>query len=288
METNELTFLLKLLGCPDYRSLLSASAFNFRNKAKICRTLRSSGLIDFSVEIARVKILPPGRALLKTAADKLPITDKELKVLEKISKESGKIEPGEIKVPSLKAAELEEILKRLESRGLIEAEIGMKKTKPEVWLTSPGQEYLRDEFTDKGSQPKISGDLLTNYLRFLRKSLPAKSFSPPPDPKANGEKLIAEEILDRDDRFSDEKILQTIRDLDRELKTDNYLPIFYLRQKLEPPLSREYLDKLLYSLQRQDKIQLSTLAEVADYNAEQIKAGIPQDIGGPLFYIIVN
>lgn len=76
--------------------------------------------------------------------------------------------------------------------------------------------------------------------------------------------------------------MQIIRDLDRQLGTDNYLPIFHLRQKFQPPLSREQLDQLLYRLQRNDRIDLSSLQEVSAYTPEQIDAGIPQDIGGPL------
>jgi hypothetical protein len=86
----------------------------------------------------------------------------------------------------------------------------------------------------------------------------------------------------------DEEILQTIQNLDRELSTGNYLPIFHLRQKLEPPLSREDLDEALYHLERNDKIELSALQEVRAYTQEQIDAGIPQDIGGRLFFIIVK
>lgn len=69
MDSNELKFLLKLLGCPDYCSLLSAKAFNsIKNKNKICQNLRDRGWIDYSGEIANIKILPPGRALLKMNA----------------------------------------------------------------------------------------------------------------------------------------------------------------------------------------------------------------------------
>ena len=40
METNELKFLLKLLGCPNYRSSLTASGFkDFKGKDKICQAL---------------------------------------------------------------------------------------------------------------------------------------------------------------------------------------------------------------------------------------------------------
>lgn len=282
METIELKFLLKLLGCPNYRTSLSASGFkDFKGKDKICRDLSDRGLLDYSREIASVKILPPGRALLKMNTEELPITDKELKVLEKIGKFSGKTAPSKITVSSVKAAEREAILESLSERGLIEVEKQLKKAKAEVWLTERGQDYLRAEYTAKGSNPVISLDLLTNYLRFLRKSPhDQRDVHQEPSQKAMAAATTSE--------LSDEKILQTIRHLDGELGTENYLPIFHLRQKLQPSLSREQLDQALYRLQRNDQIELSSLQEAIAYTSEQIDSGIPQDVGGPLFFIAVN
>jgi hypothetical protein len=53
-------------------------------------------------------------------------------------------------------------------------------------------------------------------------------------------------------------------------------------------MSREQLDRALYRLQKDNKIELSTLQEVSAYTPEQIKSGIPQNIGGSLFFIVVN
>ena len=72
---------------------------------------------------------------------------------------------------------------------------------------------------------------------------------------------------------TDQEILQTIQDLDQQLGTENYLPIFYVRQKLQP-LSREQLDQRLYHLQRNDQIELSSLQEATAYTCEQTDAGI--------------
>lgn len=275
MDSNELKFLLKLLGCQNYRSPLAAASFkSFKSKEKICLTLADRDLVDFSREVSAVKILAPGRALLKIDSSQLPISEKELKVLEKISKASGKIKPSEIAIA--KASDRDEILKNFAERGLIELETKLKKQKAEVWLTVRGEEYLRDEFTAKGSHPAISLDLLTNYLRFLRKSLRVESEKDSPSVAATTSKP------------SDREILQIVRDLDRDLGTENYLPIFHLRQKLQPPLSREELDRALYRLQRNDEIELSSLVDPTSYTPEQIDAGIPQDIGGSLFFIIAN
>ncbi|MFB2936302.1 transcription factor RcaD [Aerosakkonemataceae cyanobacterium BLCC-F154] len=273
MDSNELKFLLKLLGCQNYRSPLAAASWkSFKGKDKICRVLGDRELIDYSREIASVKILPPGRALLKMDASQLPIGEIELKVLEKISKTSGKVKLSEITL--VKAAEREEILQNLAKRGLVEVETQLQKKKAEVWLTQRGQEYLRDEFTAKGTHPIISLDLLTNYLRFLRKSRLVET-----DKVATTDKV--------ETQLSDADILQVIQQLDQELGTENYLPIFHLRQKLQPPLIREELDRVLYRLQRDDQIELSSLVDTMPYTSEQIDSGIPQGIGGVLFFISV-
>ena len=274
MDTNELKFLLKLLGCPDYRSSLTTSGFkDFKGKDKVCQDLSDRDLVDYSREIASVQILPPGSALLELDASELPISGKELKILQKIGKTEGKIKPSEI--GKIKAADRNPILQSLADRGLIEVEIKRKKQNAEVWLTQRGREYLRDEYTAKGNNPTLSLDLLTNYVQFLRKSLRVQ-----PD----GE--TAPTITDS--KPSDEEILQIVRNLDRDLGTENYLPIFHLRQKLQPPFSREELDRALYHLQRNDQIELSSLVDPTPYTKEQIDAGIPQDVGGALFFITAN
>ncbi|MCG6136050.1 MAG: transcription factor RcaD [Nostoc sp. LLA-1] len=283
MDTNELKFLLKLLGCANYRSSLSTNTFkSFKGKDKICKDLGDRELVDYTREIATVKILPPGQALLKLDAAQVPITDKELKVLEKIGKASGKIAPS--KISSLKASERDGILKALSERGLIVAEIKMKRVQAEVWLTQRGIEFLRDEYSPKkGSNPVLSLDLLNNYLRFLRKNLRVQS-----EEISSSLRVNENSPAETSNHLSDEDILQIIKRLDKELDTDNYLPIFHLRQKLQPPLSRDDLDKLLYRLEESNQIELSTLAEPQDYTPEQVESGIAQISSGPLFFITVN
>lgn len=283
MDTNELKFLLKLLGCDNYRSALSVSSFkSFKGKDKICRDLGDRGLVDYSREIATVKILSAGRALLKMDTAQLPITDQELKVLEAINKAAGKIAPSKIGVKSVKSGERDAILQRFHERGLIEVETKIKKTKAEVWLTPQGMEYLRDDYNPKGIAT-ISLDLLNNYLRFLRKSLQVHAVQASALPSANRELPI--ELMGD---LNDEVILQIILKLDRELGTDNYLPIFHLRQKLQPGLSREDLDQALYRLQRNNIIELRALVHAQDYTDEQVNTGISQRSGSPLFFIKVT
>ena len=276
METIELKFVLKLLGFPDYRAPLSKITSNSKTSAtereRICRKLRDRDLVECSYEVTKLKITSPGKSLLKSDSTELPVTDKELKVLRASEKE--KISPGKTGVP---AAERGEIIQRLADRGLIELETKVK----EVWLSERGQEYLREEYTSKGSQPVLSLDMLNNYLRFLRKSGRVqmdKHQQPQQTPSATAPM----------NQPSDEQILQVIRDLDQKLGTGNYLPIFHLRQKLEPPLSSDGLDEALYRLEGNDQIELSALVEASRYSQEQINAGIKQRSGSPLFFIKVT
>lgn len=280
MDTIELKFVLKLLGEADYRAPLSKIQLNKQTKAsereKICRTLCDRSLVECSHEVTKLKIAPPGKALLKLDLAKLPVTDQELKVLRASEKE--KITPGKTNVP---AAQRQVIIQSLADRGLIELETKIK----EVWLSDRGREYLRDEYNPKGSA-SISLDMLSNYLGFLRKSLSVETA--PSTSVQNGVKNgVSPQPPVSDSKPSDKEILQMIRDLDRQLGTENYLPIFHLRQKLEPSLSREQLDQTLYRLQRNDQIELSAVVHSQGYTQEQISAGIHQRAGSPLFFIKV-
>lgn len=86
---------------------------------------------------------------------------------------------------------------------------------------------------------------------------------------------------------TDDEILETIKALDEEHMTENYLPIFHLRAAL-PQLTRKEQDGALYRLVAADRIELSALQDVRAYTPEQVNAGIPQDIGGRLFFIVVE
>ncbi|EFA68758.1 transcription factor RcaD [Cylindrospermopsis raciborskii S07] len=272
MNTNQLKFMLRLLASPDHSAGWTSSALEYfkKEKSKICQELEKREYVDYSREIVSAQILPAGKAALQIESSQLPIAPEEIKVLQNIAKSNQKIEVSKIKIKSLKSDEKDGILKILSERGLIKVEQKIKRTKAQVWLTDRGLEFLRDEYIpQKDSHPVISLDMLGAYIQFLRKN-------------AQGKKsVIPREI-------TDEEILQTIENLDRELGTENYLPIFHVREKLQPPLSRDDLDQALYRLQKMNKIDFDPLQEVTNYTGIQIDAGIPQNIGGPLFFIIVN
>lgn len=275
MDVKELKFLLKLLGYPDYRTSIANAQPNPKTKAserdRIGRQLIERGLVDCTEEIKKLAIAPPGKSLLQADPATLPISEQELKVLKATAK--GSISPGQTKVA---ADQRQAVIQSLATRGFIK--IIDKKFK-EVWLTDRGKEFLRDEF-ESNSNSTIPIKMLTDYLRFLRKvKLPEKAALPQTSPAPETAVPVPTK------KPSDEDILQLIRALDQELATDNYLPIFHLRQKLQPPLSRKELDQALYRLEGDEKIELSSLVDTNPYSDEQINAGIHQDIGCPLFFI---
>lgn len=301
MDLLELKFLLELLGFPDYRAPITKIKPNPKTNAaerdNLCRSLRERELVDFNFEVTLFSIAPPGKSLLKLDTTGLPISEPELAVLQACS--DSAITPNQTGLP---AKERQNIIKSLLERGLIKAE---KTQITEVWLTQRGQEYLLWEYNPSGNTPILSLDMLRNYLRFMRRSMRERLSAKPEEGAVSREISMpthakTETAEYRQEQQQEEKvvkettaapltdadILKVIRDLDRELGTDNYLPIYHLRQKLQPPLTREELDKALYRLQRHDKIELSSLQEAIAYTPEQIEAGIPQDVGGPLFFII--
>ncbi|WP_319420017.1 hypothetical protein [Pleurocapsa sp. FMAR1] len=292
MEVKELKFLFKLIGKNNYCGKISELKPNSKTKISetqsICRNLCDRELVACSQTVTKIKINSAGKALLNLDANNLPVTTDELKILKACSTEV--ITPGKTKVTP--AEKREELITKLVKQGLITA----TATKIEqVRLTERGKKTLLEEYNAKGTGSVLSLDLLDNYVRFLRKNLCSGSsqsqITVNKEVNGNGKKPQIKtngQDTSNGKKPTDEEILQTIIGLDRELGTDNYLPIFHLRNKLQPPLSRKELDDALYRLQRGDKLEFSSLVEAVHYTKEQVEAGIPQDVGGSLFFLMVN
>lgn len=267
-----LKLLLKLLSYENYRTKISQIKLNSKTTAnqreQICRELKKNELVDYTEEIVKIKIASSGKALLKIDEAKDKLTEQELKILKACQDKN--ISPSQTKVTPIQTRQ--ELLKKLRTQGLIDPQIKIK----EVWLTDRGKEYLAKEYApSSGGNITFSQKMLANYLHFLRGYLSVDKKS----------EVVTSKTKEKP---NDSQIFQKIVDLDREHNTDNYLPIFHLRQRLQPPLSREELDEALYRLQASDKIDLSTLAEVEAYSPKEIEAGISQPVGGELFFITVN
>jgi hypothetical protein len=267
-STAEVKFLLTLLGCVDYRSPLGASCFkSFAGKPQLCQTLGDRGWVEYSREIATVKLLPAGKSLLAMDTVNLPIDADSLQLLGKLADKSGKVALKDIATTKIRTTAAKQIvLQKLGNQGFVELEWQTQKAKGEIWLTPQGLEYLREDYYPKGTAPAISLNLLGHYLKFLR----------------SGAAKVAGSIVPTAP-IDDAGIVALIQSLDTELGTENYLPIFHLRQALSMP--RNDCDQALYRLQKSDQIELSALQETDAYTSSQIDAGIAQTVGGPLFFI---
>ncbi|PSR19061.1 hypothetical protein C8255_04190 [filamentous cyanobacterium CCP3] len=280
----ELKFLLRLLEhSPDYRTqigkikLESKTPTSERNR--ICKSLCSRGLVEYTDEVQRYQTTAAGKTLLKSDADTLPVSvsPNELALLKVATTKA--VTPGTAnKVP---AGDRQQLLNQLKERGLITVSKSQIK---DVWLTSQGIHYLLNDCTPTSSSAKLSFSMLGNYLTFLRHSLGQESVAV----GTSQELSNTQSASTKDSNLTPDAVLDVIRQLDQQLDTDNFLPIFHLRQKLQPPLSREALDRVLYDLQSRDLIELSTLQDVSNYSEAEVAAGIPQNTGGAWFYISFN
>lgn len=269
LETIELKFLLKLLGQPGYRGAMSqlTPGKSASERDKACRSLGRQGLVEYQEDVSAFSIQPSGQGLLKLDTSTLPISEQELHVLQ-VSK--GRTTPGQLK--KVPGGERQDVIQNLVGKGFLKAnQIRMK----EAWLTPKGDAFLRDEYIPKGGAT-ISLNLLASYISFLRHS--------PLRERAAAPTVVAESssrtVLDN---ITTAQLLAAIAKLDAQYNTANYLPLYYLREAL--PLSRQAMDQMLYDLQSQDEIELDTLQEVQDYTDAQLKSGIPQPVGGPLFFV---
>lgn len=266
MSSLELKFLLRLLNFPHYRAPLSQIRPNAQTipavRDRLCKQLQRRGWVDYEDTVTQFGLTAAGRTLLTLDTSILPITPDERFVLRSCGDTS--ITPGQIssRVPK---NQRQRLILALAQRGLIRV---VQRQIKDVWLTTEGQKFLREDCAPQGHVPVLSWSLMSSYLQFLRQQQSAKI-----SPKT------AQQSMTPDD------LMKMIAHLDEVLQTDNYLPIYYLREKTQPPLSRQRLDQYLYQLQREDRIDLSTLQDVSQYRKEEVAAGIPQDIGGPLFFI---
>lgn len=273
VSTLELKFLLKLLGQPGYRGPMKELSPNKKTLAKdrddICRSLCSKGIVAYRDEITAFKITKDGKNLLSIDPDQLPLSKEALSILQ-LSKSGKRMTPGQLR--KIEAGQRQSFIRELTNKAPSFLEISKNQLK-EAWLTPQGDSFLRHEFQPSGGAT-ISLNLLSSYVNFLRQ--PTAQAQASVETSQSSEKIAGKAT-------SVSEILEAIARLDRQHDTDNYLPIFYLRDQVA--LGREELDRILYQLQRDDKIELGTLQESNQYSPAQISAGIPQDIGGSLFFI---
>lgn len=280
----DLKFLLRLLEhAPDYRAQISQIKLESKTptseRNRSCKSLCSRGLIEYTDEIQKYQTTAAGKTLLKSDASTLPVpvSPNELALLKVATTKA--VTPGTAK--KVPAGDRQPLLNQLKERGLITVSKSQIK---DVWLTAQGTHYLLNDCVPTSSSAKLSFSMLGKYLTFLRQSLGQKDAAI----GTSQELPDVQSTSSQDLKLTPDKVLDVIRQLDQQLDTDNFLPIFHLREKLQPPLSREALDRSLYDLQSQDLIELSTLQDTSNYSETEVAAGIPQNIGGALFYIRVT
>lgn len=267
MHIQEFKILLKLLGKIGYQGKIGDVKPNDKTKVTVvrnlCEQLFNRGYIEVEEKILKININASGKKNLKNKVLSDKLNNLELIILNSCNKKS--IKSAEININS--ASKRDKLILDLLEKGLIDI---AEKQIISITLTANGQFFLAQEFLLKGlGNITLSKTLLNNYLIFIREYY-----------KPN--------IIKGKNKPSTEEVLETIIKLDKEFNTDNYLPIFYVRDQYQSILNRQELDDILYSLQKQNKLSMSRLVDGSQYNTKQYDAGIPQKIGGPIFYLIVK
>ncbi|MBE9062441.1 hypothetical protein [cf. Phormidesmis sp. LEGE 11477] len=288
LEAIELKFLLKLLGCENYRSKISEIKPNAKTKAsdrdKVCRNLGAKGLVDYDSEVAKFKLTSHGKTLLSLDTTSLPATPDELAVMRACK---GVMTPGQLrKTP---AGARQQIIQDLAGRKVLSIS---EMTIKEVSLSAQGRQFLLEEYEPRGNSLVATATMLGSYIKFLRNNSGQFSQQPLPTSQPQPQRSLSQPSssampIGIQSKPDAQAVLQQIKQLDQLIGSDNYLPIYHLREKLQPPLTREELDSYLYELQRADRIELSSLHNQDDYSASQISAGISQSNGGSLFFIAI-
>ena len=292
LKTIELKFVLKLLGFENYRSKISTIRLNKATKAsdrdKICQALTSKGYVEYDSNITKFKIAPPGKSLLSLDTDSLPVTSTEMEVLKACK---GTMTPGKLtKVP---ADERQHIIRNLDERGMLKI---TDTAITEVWLSTQGKQFLAEEYEPEGNSPAVTETMLGHYVKFLRENVgrSGRRSLPTSQPQAQqplsqpGRQPGSAMPIGSQTKPDKQAVLQQIKQLDQQVGSKNYLPIYHLREKLQPSLTRPELDSILYALQREGRIDLDSLHDQGKYSQNQVSAGIRQDNGGYLFFITVQ
>lgn len=264
MEIQHIKILLKLLGKDNYQGKIGDvkpnTKTNIEQTQKLCYELYNNKLIHLKEKNVTIKTNNNGQQVLNNRENRNKL---EINILKKCKNREIRIS----KINIIPASKRDLLIEKLVKENLID----ITKKIIHVELTNKGKQYLAEEYLAEGlGHINLTKAVFNNYLNFIRDYFIGKI---PPKIK---EKITPDDIL------------KTIIKLDRTLNTDNYLPIFHLRNEYKSLLSRDELDSMIFELQKENKISLSRLVDASQYSAEEYDAGIPQSIGYPIFYLIVK
>ncbi len=162
MEVIEIKFLLKLLAYDNHRTTISKIRLGTSIKAsvrnQVCRRLFERLLIQFTEKLAKIRITAEGRTALNKNAEQL--TQLQLKVLMACQKKG--IPPSGTGISEAQGRQA--IIEKLRELGLITVLTKIH----EVWLTTPGKEYLAILYKPTGGgNINLSKKMLAYFSRVL-------------------------------------------------------------------------------------------------------------------------
>ncbi len=276
MSLFDVKLLLRLIAFAEYCAKITAKQLKPADKSPAAEVRRSAqklnreGLLELSNKITHIEITEAGKAARQ--AETIPLPKEEKAVLAACHK--GPISGNKKEVKAL-GPDANDRLRRMASQGLLK----LTEAIDQVWLSPSGSRFLLSELgSEHIGKSQIPAALLGNYANFIRdfftssSGQPAKSLTSPPAANA------AEPSFDLDQLL---KIIQNLRYAQGE---DELVPLFKIREEVAHRASREVIDKMLYSLEQGEYIELVTAQEMGQYTDAEINAGIPQEIGGPIFY----
>ena len=278
MDIQSVKILLNLLDKSNYQTKVAQVKPNKKitvpKTRDLCQKLSKEGYLKLETKIVTIKITHNGKKILNNKSLSRQYSSQQLKILTSCKSSPIKITNTKI-YPASKRDKLIQQLKKEKAIAIKEREI------TKVSLTDKALFFLAEEmfFIGKGNFT-LSKKLINTYLKFIR-GYNLKTH------KIESTKEAKIKDFPQNIKPNKEDVLETIIKLDKDLNSGNYLPIFYLRDEYNT-FDREELDNILYTLENEGKISMSTLVNASKYTKEQYDAGIKQFSGGPLFYLMIE
>ncbi|MEL6249168.1 MAG: hypothetical protein AAFR15_14295 [Cyanobacteria bacterium J06627_15] len=258
----ERKFLDELWAQPGYRAEIETIRPNPKTSAtdrdRICQQLYDRELVDYTYDVTQFAIAPSGRLLLNLQTTSLPLTPMELWTLRACRSHS--ISPARLpaKVP---VQDRQRVIRQLASRRLLTLK---KQRIQQVWLTLAGQRLCQ--------RARFSTDRMPVSRPLMASQQPGNDIHP--DKLDRSLLNITEPGKIQPDDIQPDDVLAWIHQLDEQVGTHNALPIFRLREWLQPPLTRSQVDQHLQTLQHQGRVELTALQDVSLYSDRQLAEGM--------------